>query len=388
MEEERKLILKMIDEGKISPEDGTKLLKALKSDDTASQQEQTKTESHQKDNEPSVSGPDKGRSLSTNVNWEEGNRRQKEWNREKQRKADSASTFTSFIDNAITKIKELDLDFNFGTYHEVHHIFQHKYAEQTVLDVSLENGSLDVKPWDENDIKIECKVKVYKGNSEEEAREEFLKETVFEVEGNQLDFYTKTKSIKVQAVMYIPRRTYERIQLYTFNGYLTGESIKADSFSAKTVNGAITLDNLNIMRCHAETLNGPLKINGGVFDIADMNTMNGSIEIEAEIRDLEAESVNGTINGRLSLQQDARAALAATTGSIFVTLPDHIRTEGLLKTNVGNYNYALSDLSIIEEKKDFMQKSLRFVSNEKASPRLRLDAETKTGSISLKPGQL
>ncbi|MFB4164555.1 DUF4097 family beta strand repeat-containing protein [Alteribacillus sp. JSM 102045] len=394
MEEERKLILKMVEEEKISPEDGAKLLKALNQEnktenaDAASvtgTQKQPETRTSEEKSDPGVTGPESSNSLSTKVNWEEGNKRFEDWEKEKRKKADATTSFTDFIDSAIQKIKELDLDFNFGTYQNVHHIFQHKNMEQTALDISLENGSIELKPWNENDVKMDCQARVYKGKNQEEARQEFLNETAFEVDGNLLSFYTRTKSIKVNAVMYLPRKTYERVQLYTFNGHLKGELIKADSFSGKAVNGSLTIEAPDHMKFSGETVNGPIKISRGKLDIADIKTMNGTIELDTDIRDLEAESVNGTIDSKLSISQDARANLSATTGSIFITIPEHIRTEGQLRTNVGNYNYSLSDMEITEEKKDFIQKSLRFTSNHAASPRLRLDASTKTGSISIKP---
>ncbi|SDH20576.1 DUF4097 and DUF4098 domain-containing protein YvlB [Alteribacillus persepolensis] len=392
MEEERKLILKMVEEGKISADEGAKLLKALQqetNEDVSNKTTSSVSASEQADStydRADVSQPETTNgSLSTKVNWEEGNKRYDEWEKEKQKKSEATTSFTDFIDNAIQKIRELDLDFNFGTYENVRHIFQHKNMTQTVLDISLENGSVELTPWNESDIKIVCDAKVYKGKNQEEARQEFLKETTFETDGTQLNFYTKTKAMKVNAVVYIPKKAYERVQLYTFNGHLKGESLIADSFSGKAVNGSLTITSPNHLRFSGETVNGPIKIHGGTLDIADIKTMNGTIELDTDIRDVEAESVNGTIDSKLAISQDARASLSATTGSIFITLPSDIRTDGQLRTNVGNYNYALSDMEITEEKKDFIQKSLQFTSNHSASPRLRLDAATKTGSISLKP---
>ncbi|MGY4688966.1 DUF4097 family beta strand repeat-containing protein [Salibacterium sp. K-3] len=393
MEEERKLILKMVEDGKISPEDGSKLLQALNSDGG---------EKQNGDSASAVSEPEPARpreeeenrdasaetSLSTRINREEDSRsdRYTEWEQEERSSASGTATgFSDFIDSAIRKIKELDLDFNFGPYQEVHHTFQHNNVEQTVLDISLENGSLEWKPWDRPDVKLECDVKVYKSRTEEEARREFLKETAFEVDDTHLRFYTRTKTMKVNAVLYVPRQTYESMNLYTFNGHLKGEDVKVNSFSAKAVNGSLTIDSPDIMKCHLETVNGPVKVTGGRIDIGDIKTMNGTIELQSDIRDLEAESVNGTIDALLNVSRDARAALSATTGSVFVTVPPDIRTEGHLRTNVGNYNYSLNNIDIHEEKKDFIQKSLRFTSNDAASPRLRLSADTKTGSISVKP---
>ncbi|WP_240374424.1 DUF4097 family beta strand repeat-containing protein [Bacillus piscicola] len=398
MEEERKIILKMVEDGKISAEDGAKLLKALKPEEDAEekrshsrrnnlQRDEAAKETASKDASPTISGPSTGSSLSTKVDWEEGNKRFNEWDRDKQRKWDFTTAFTEFIDNTIQKIKDLDLDFNFGSYQDVHHIFQHKNMKELVLDISLENGSAELRPWDEEDVKISCDVKVYNGKTIDEARRQFLKETIFEVADNELHFYTKTKTMKVNAVIYVPRKTYESIQLYTFNGHLRVEDVTAERFLGKVVNGSLAISSALFKKCEGETVNGPITLRSGNLGVVDVKTMNGTIEIEAQIRDLEAESVNGTIDSTLDIAEDARADFSTATGSIFVKVPASIRTDGYLKTNVGNYHYPLSDIDIIEEKKDFIHKALRFTSNQSASPRLRLEADTKTGSISIKPKQ-
>ncbi|SFE93359.1 DUF4097 family beta strand repeat-containing protein [Alteribacillus iranensis] len=388
--EERKMILKMIEEGKISAEDGAKLLEALK----PPKEDKTKgrLEFEHQDTEPSEnrsedsSQPSDKKSLSTKVNWEEGNKRfDDEWSREKTGKTDFTTTFTDFIDSAIKKIKDMDLDFNFGTYQEVHHTFQHKDMRQKALDISLENGSVEMKLWEESDVKVVCDARVYRGRTTEEARRTFLDNTVFEAGEDELRFYTKTKSVKVNTVIYIPREEYEKIHLYTFNGHLQADQVTSDRFSVKAVNGSITMNGLDVKKFEAETVNGPIQMKYSHLDIADIKTMNGSIDIHSQIRDLEAESLNGTIECSLTANQDGRAELTAATGSIYVTVPDHLRIEGMLKTNVGNYNCTLDKTEVAEEKKDFIQKSLKFVSNPTASPRLRVDADTKTGSITVKP---
>lgn len=154
--EERKMILKMIDEGKISAEDGEKLMRAISN--------------HSSNIEPTVSSSttrDKSQ-LSTDVNWEEGNRRfdeQADQNvnqDDNNRWSEGARWFSDFVESAVTKIKELDLDFNFGNAVEVNHIFQHTGMSEDLFNLSLENGAVELKTWDEPDVKLECTAKFTK----------------------------------------------------------------------------------------------------------------------------------------------------------------------------------------------------------------------------------
>lgn len=379
LEEERKLILKMIDEGKISAEDGVKLLEAL--NDPTDTGDRSQKQAGQSSETTTTT------SLSTKVNWEEGNKQWDKWNEtrsEREKKPDFASMFTEFIDSAFQKIKEFDLDFNFGPYEEIHHIFQHKNLQEKRIDVALENGSIDVKPWKENDVKIECQVKMYRGNSSEEARREFLKETVFETDDNELRFYTKTKAMKMKATMYVPEKSYDRLHMYTFNGHLTLDDVHAEKVLGKAMNGSVTFNNLEADTVEGETVNGAITIQNGAYDTVYLKTISGSIHFNAKVEDVEAESVNGTINSTFSLEEDGKAKLSTVTGSIIANVPPHIKTEGYLSTSVGNIHYHVNELHILEEKKDFMQKSLKFVSQVDGSPRLLLDASSKTGSLTVK----
>lgn len=379
MEEERKLILKMIDEGKISAEDGVKLLQALN--------EPTDTENRSRTKATEQSETTTTTSLSTKVDWEEGNKRwdqQNEFRSEQEKKLDFASMFTEFIDSAFQKIKEFDLDFNFGPYEEIHHIFQHKNLQEKRIDVALENGSIHVKPWKENDVKIECHVKMYRGNSREEARREFLKETVFETNEDELRFYTKTKAMKMEATMYVPEKYYDRFQIYTFNGHVTVDDMQGEKILGKAMNGTVTFNNVQADTVEGETVNGAITVQDGIYDTVFLKTISGAIRFDGTAEDVEIESVNGSIQSTFSLTDDGKAKLSTITGSIAVTLPPNIQTEGDISTNVGNISYHLHELHILEEKKDFMQKSLKFVSQVDGTPRLSLEASSKTGSLTIK----
>ncbi len=356
------MILKMVEDGKITAEEGVKLLNALEGADKK------------------ATAQSEGGNLSTSVDWEEGNRSRKSY-----RQTSGASKLTGFIETAIQKIKDLDLDFNFGSFVEIEHIFHHRNMAETVLDVSLENGSVTVLPWDEHDVRVECKAKVYRVKDTQEAKEAFLKDVLFKGDGEQLRLRSKVKSIKLQATIYIPEKEYEAMKLYTFNGHLKGKGIKVSSMEIKAVNGSIELERLHAKKLNGETVNGPVDIRDVHIDTADIKTVNGGITVHGELLDVEVETVNGMIIYQLvDSQEPCYADLSATTGSIDIHLPYSLRIEGKLKTNVGGVSCDLEDMEIVEEKKEFVQKSVTLIANKEKSPRMKLDASTNTGSITVK----
>jgi DUF4097 and DUF4098 domain-containing protein YvlB len=364
--EERKMILKMIEDGKITAEEGIRLLEAMEKTDTG----QTSK------SEMPVS------EVSTEVKWDEGDRY-----RERARQAASSTTnlFTSFIESTIQKIKDVDLDFNFGTAIEIDHIFQHRDVSPTSVDVSLENGSITFKPWDESDVRIECKAKVYRVKNSEEARRFFLQESTFRVDERKMLFHTKTKSMKVQTTVYVPRVTFSHIKLYTFNGQINGDKMEVDTLDVNAMNGALTFSAVKAKKVMAETVNGAIEYKKTEIDVFDAKTINGGITLAGVVQDFDAETVNGSITYDLDeLKESGYADLKATTGSIHLSIPKTTRVEGKLKTNVGGFTIDLDEYEVLEEKKEFAQKSLNFIGNQQSSPRVKINALTNTGSVLVK----
>ncbi|GAF65650.1 hypothetical protein BTS2_2548 [Bacillus sp. TS-2] len=364
--QEKKMILKMIEDGKITAEEGIKLLEAMESGEKQSKSKESTNSEY----------------LSTDVNWDEG-----EEYRERNRETSSTASnkLADFFDTAIKKIKDFDLDFNFGSSVNVDHVFQHTSVSPHSIDVSLENGSVDLLLWDEEDVRIECKAKVYRVRDTDEARKTLLEDTTFKVDDNKLLFHTKSKSIKVNTIVYLPKKKYEHIKLYTFNGQISGDDLDVKTLNVHTLNGPIYMNHVASKKVHAETVNGAIQLKYANIELVDAKTVNGAITATGKIQDADLETVNGTITYDLDpLSDPSYLDAKATTGSIHLSLPEDIRAEAKLKSNVGGYTIHLEDYEILEEKKEFAQKSITFVSNQEASPRLKIYALTNTGSIVVK----
>ncbi|MCD8509752.1 MAG: DUF4097 family beta strand repeat-containing protein [Bacillus sp. (in: Bacteria)] len=316
-------------------------------------------------------------SLSKSVDWENASGR----GHSEYRSSSFATRFADFIDEAIQKIKEFDLDFNFGNSVEIQHIFQHRTARIEKVDIHLENGGITFRPWDENDIRVECNVKVYKVKDSDEARRAFLDEVVFDVSDEKLRFESRRKSMKVNMVVYLPKKDLEKIKLYTFNGNITGDTVDAEKFEGQTVNGRINFEELTVEDVRLETVNGTISVNKLNAEHCDAKTVNGMIALSAVKGKIDAETLNGTINYTLLKPVDSRAYFKTTTGTVNVVVPAEVKTEGELKTTVGGINCELPKLTVIEEKKEFANKKMTFLANREGDASFYVEAEATTGSI-------
>lgn len=383
MHEERKMILKMIEDGKISAEEGLQLLNAMRDENTNTEEpKKEKTGPHSEEkvrNSSQQTKPDKDRYVSRDVNWDGGG-----YQRAEEKVTTFAKRFSDFVEDAVQKIKEFDLDFNFGSSVEVEHIFQHRNAKVKEVDIHVENGSISFLPWEEEDIRIECHVKVYKVRDTDEARRVFLNEVNFQFSDGKLVLGAKKKSMKVNTVVYVPKHDFEKIKLYAFNGKITGENVTVNSMEAKTVNGRIDFHEVNADYVNLETVNGTIAVPQLNADKGEAKTVNGAVTVKTSKGDLDIETLNGMIHYELLERSSARAYLKTTTGSVSIQVPDHVKTEGELKTTVGGIQCDLPQMTVIDEQKDFASKKISFLANKTAESHLYVEAEATTGTISVK----
>lgn len=363
MKEERKRILKMVKEGKLTVDEALTLLEGLEKSTKTMEEKQ-----EQLVNE-----------LSTVVMFKE---EQKEKSQSYHNNYQSAKDkIFDFVDSAIKKVKDLDLDLNFGKRIDISHIFQQNDALVKKIDIDIANGNVRVVPWDQEDIRVECQAQVYRSDTQEEAKEIFLKEVLFKVEGEHLTFSTGQKWLKLEAVIYIPQVEYEYVEIRIFNGEIEGKDLAVKQYKMKTANGKITMDGIKGQKVEAETANGAIQFSNCKIDEIDAETLNGAIVMDGELRKAELQSFNGKIQFQ-AINDDCEVIEAkTTTGSIDLAIPELVAVNGELKSNLGNFTVDLDGIQIVEEKSELIQKMMTFKSVKDSIHTVRLHADTKTGSI-------
>lgn len=360
LSEERKKILKMLEDGKITVDEAERLLNALHetSEKADSREEQRAEEST---------------ALSEFVDWDR-------WDERKQTYKQRASGFklSQFIENFIQKIKDVDLDFNFGSYERVKHIYQDHTDHFEAMKIKLKNGSVELFFWEYDYVQIDCDVQVYRVANSEEARNKFLQTVRFEIANETLFFGSDARDVKIRAAVYVPAKNYEFIECKLFNGSVSGQDVIAREIEVKTMNGSVSFANIELHKGEIETGNGAVTVQGTANRL-EVETLNGAIDLSGSFRNLEAENFSGAITA--DVQAEGNASLQSTIGNIAVFVPNDVQVNGKLSSALGSVHCELHSFEVLDEKKEMAQRFLHFVTNKKESEILWLEASTKTGAI-------
>jgi DUF4097 and DUF4098 domain-containing protein YvlB len=288
-----------------------------------------------------------------------------------------------FVDSALKKIKDIDLDLNFGHSVEISHIFHQGDVHLKDMDIDVANGSVKIAAWDQNDVRVECQAKIYRVDSQDQARQNFLRDVTFAVEGQKLKFTTQQKWMKVDAVVYVPKSQYERVRIRLFNGSISGEELNVEDFRVKTANGKINLERVTGKRAEIETANGSIKLTSSIIDDLEAETIYGAIKLDGNFRKMDTQTFSGNVTYNLSGNRSELISAKAITGTVDIFVPEGVPVNGELKTNLGGFNVKLEGIQILEEKSEMIQKLLRFQSVNHPDRMLKVFADTKTGSITI-----
>ncbi|WP_078378939.1 DUF4097 family beta strand repeat-containing protein [Sutcliffiella halmapala] len=389
---ERKRILKLVEEGKLTAEEAIILLESLEKNNPASDLQKDEIVSElTKDAKASQEAEDNiFAALSTKVLSKSNNQEQDKWKKDHSHSySKQASSFKNnildFVGSALQKIKDLDLDFNFGPSTSINHIFQQSDVYMKDIDLDVANGNVKILPWKENDVRIECEAKVYEVNSQDEARRAFLNEVLFSIDSGKLRFSVQKKQIKVNATVFIPEAEYNNLNVRMFNGRIEGEGLHVTTMYMKSANGSITLQNTSSSHVEVETANGHIKLHDCNSRELEAETINGMVTVKGDIEKLDIQSFNGNVIGELT-GDSVRSVMAKTkTGSVDLFLPTTNSVEAELKTNLGSFTCELPGMDVVEEKNEVVQKSLHFKAKKEDAPLTHIFAETTTGSILIKP---
>ncbi|MGE6630179.1 DUF4097 family beta strand repeat-containing protein [Bacillus sp. NPDC077027] len=290
----------------------------------------------------------------------------------------------NWLDSAVKKVKDVDLDLNFGQSIDVEHIFQFKDASLSQLDIQLANGSLNVMPWDDGDVRAECHAKIYRAEGQEQARQQFLNQLDCGLEGDKFFIRTDKKTMKVNVTLYIPSIQYDKIKVKLFNGPIRGEKLKVKELAAKTTNGVVSFASLQADKAGIETANGQIKLADHECGMIEAETINGLIDLRGKSETIDVQSFNGNISVQLSDEACRSIYAKTTTGSVDLNIPSECAVTAELKSNLGSISQDLHDAVIIKEKNETLQKEKMIKANQNQTQSVSIFAETKTGSIQVK----
>lgn len=355
MKEEKMMILSMLQEGKITPEEAVKLMEALEDLETPHTSKETSYHQENKDDK------DKNNRILNKTLDEIG--------------SDISSALTSVfnglkdIGNSIginnnTSTINLDLEKDIAD------------IQNPIIDLRAVNGSIILAQTTGNILLIKVTVQYKNGLLDND--KEFYK---FFIEGNRIVFspiYNNDVSIKLEVSL--PKKDYTEIIVNSTNGKIIIEDLQSNILKCGTTNGSIVISDIAVKNINLSTKNGKIECSNTKSDEINLVTTNSSINIlEVVAKKIDANTANSKIILK-DVQSDKIKCKTSNSTIDAVNISSEI------------INLATSNGKIIFDDVDFNKaKEIQlFTSNGSINSELKglkkdsyLDLETSMGNINL-----
>lgn len=294
-------------------------------------------------------------------------------------------TFNSFSDtmNDNVEWKDIKMKVPGVATTKFEHEFNYPNPQASLIDVKVANGTVVFKTWDQEDVKVEAKIKLYGKMAGDSPMEAFLERSDIDVDDETISFQVPNKRVKADLTFYLPKRTYDHVSVKLLNGNVLVEELTAKDVYTKSTNGTITFKKNDATMLEIEGVNGEIKVLEGTILDNIIETVNGDVSISAAPESLSVSLINGDIRITAKEKTLRRVEASSANGNIKLALPNDLGVEGQVKTNLGSINSRLTDIEVVREKKDRGNQQLHFrrVLEESMA---QINASTTTGSIFLK----
>ncbi|SES18327.1 DUF4097 family beta strand repeat-containing protein [Psychrobacillus sp. OK032] len=290
--------------------------------------------------------------------------------------------FMQFMQGTVDKMKEFDFEMPFGEPVIFEENLVKEQASFDDISVNIANGKIEIHPTEEAYAHATVKVKSFKNSTEEEAKARFAEEFIFTTEGSKLRVYSDMKTTSVQVMLYVPKKAYNHISGRLFNGEFAAKNLEANSFKLKTTNGKITLDALTFKRADIETVNGAVQVQDVVGDSIEVETMNGRIYVDGKLKEIEGSSVSGHVILTTKDKEARKIEGTAVAGTVELYVPKDVSLKGETTTQIGKIDVQLADITQINQSEQLLNKRVGFtkIVDSEAEP-LKVYGDAKTGSV-------
>lgn len=260
--------------------------------------------------------------------------------------------------------------------------FEFPQTNASILDIKIANGSMTFNMWDEPDIKIDAKIKLYGKMDAATPEEAFEQRSQIKEDDEHLSFQVPNKRIRCDLVFNLPRRIYDHISVKSLNGTINIEELDVKDIYLKTTNGQIDISTINATMLEIEGVHGAINVSNGTINDAVIETVNGNVTMGATPQNTGVSIVNGDI--RLTMNEDRANRLNAhsVNGNIKAAFPTQLGLEATAKTNLGTINSRLTNYEVVRQKDERTNQLLHFRRRQDAIA--QVDLSTTTGNIYLK----
>lgn len=252
----------------------------------------------------------------------------------------------------------------------------------TILDIQVANGQLQFKFWDKEEIKVETMIKLYGKMDAATPLAAFEERSQIDLTDDRFVFKVPNKRVRVDAIFYLPQRTYDYAAFKLLNGDIEIQGFEVKDIYVKSTNGDVMLEELKASMLEISGVNGNITICSGRIIDSIIDSVNGSVRMKTVPENLSVNLVNGDI--RLTLNDEKLRRLKANTvnGDVKIALPLKQGLEGTATSSLGKIHNRLTDFEVVREKNERMNQLLQFrrVNDEMAT----IELTSTTGNIYLK----
>ncbi|MCL2592452.1 MAG: DUF4097 domain-containing protein [Defluviitaleaceae bacterium] len=380
---EKIMILKMLEEGKITAEEAAKLLSSLGEEKKTEPNKGFDESFEQSFNEP----------FGENV--EDFADKMENFADEMSRKFDGfAKDFEPQARNLADKIAEkisditksfsngdgikIYTDFSFGK--DLSKVFEMNVENMnSILNLEGKNGAISVLGHDDgNEMMVKIK---YRPKFNENEPIEFVKS------GDAYALiYEKNRFKYVSVEAIVPRGMFERVKADTSNSAITANNLATHYFKADTSNSSIVVKNVQADEVKFDTSNASINLENVKARIGKADTSNAKIIVanDVDIEKFKMDTSNASIVvdiGKLSLFEDYAWTLDTSNAKIAVSILQdadfgyHFKGD----TSRGRVNVGLEGMNFIKSSPTYVEAMSQ--NYNETRKRLRLLADTSNGSI-------
>ncbi|MFC5602409.1 DUF4097 family beta strand repeat-containing protein [Sporosarcina koreensis] len=374
MQNERKRILTMLENGTISMDEALTLLEAMekKQSTTGTSQAEEKKIFTEEPTSQDFSGKSEDKDSSMDDFIEDI---RKDF-------VTVGDRFMQFMQSTVERMKGFDFDAPFGNSSTFHHTIVKQADGLDEILVDVDHGSVSIHATDEPEVRAEFTVKSFNGRSEEDAKKEFLDKLIFLKDEGKLRYLSDLKLSQVNVDLFVPKQDYRKISVRLLNGHFNLKDVAVERLYTKTANGKVDVERIEFKEAELEAGNGSIRLNESTGETLEAETINGRVYVSGKLKDVEAKSLNGHVV--VTTTDDAAQKIDAKTvsGSVELYIPSDVALRGEISTNMGRLDLQLNDVSKTTEQEQFLHRTIIFNKDAEgeAAP-LHVHGEAKTGSV-------
>jgi DUF4097 and DUF4098 domain-containing protein YvlB len=290
--------------------------------------------------------------------------------------------FMQFMQTAVQKVKSFDFDSPFGNGVTFNHSIAKNASGIDEVIIDIDHGKVTIHTGEMEEVRADFTVKTYNSESEEKAKKDFLDKLLFVNDDGKIRISSDLKMVQVNVELFIPQKDYAKISARLLNGTFTMKDATAEMVKVKTANGKIEIAGLTFKTGEFETVNGAIALNGITGTTIEAETLNGRVYIDGAVKDVEAQSLSGHVVVTTTDPAAEKIEAKTMSGSVEIYIPAEAALSGEIASNMGRLDLQLNDVDRTVEQEQLLQRTIRFKKGVEGniSP-LHIFGEAKTGSV-------